>query len=139
MDNHGLDASNLTPEQNECADTHYAFVCSSAKTLLEALESHAPHFVCDCIVRDERHSLMLASTILALASATLAAKLDPVISTIHGDMRASQLVKTTGTDETADAIMDWVEYRLPGSVDIVHRSAHGRIKQGVVSQALAEL
>ena len=61
------------------------------------------------------------------------------IMTIHGDMDESDLEKLEGEDETEHAVVRWVEYRLPGSDQIVHRSAHGIIKQGIIAQALGEL
>jgi hypothetical protein len=53
-----------------------------------------------------------------------------MISTIHGDMDEADLVKSEGYDEfDADgagstSVVDWVEYRLPDSDEIIHRSAH---------------
>jgi hypothetical protein len=61
------------------------------------------------------------------------------------------LVRKDGLDETPDAFVRWIEYRIneaalesrgfrilgaePGQ--IVHRSAHIEVKQGLVSKALA--
>jgi len=41
----------------------------------------------------------------------------------------SALVKTTGTDENDNEIVEWVEYRFPGDDTIVHRSAHLTLKK----------
>jgi hypothetical protein len=53
-----------------------------------------------------------------------------VISTIHGDMEEESLVRSDGSDKyIADAVgsiavVQWVEYRLPESDEILHRSAY---------------
>lgn len=39
------------------------------------------------------------------------------------------LVKTEGRDENDDEIAEWVEYRLPDSDVIVHRSVHVTLKK----------
>jgi hypothetical protein len=41
----------------------------------------------------------------------------------------SQLVKSTGREETDDYIAEWVEYRFPNTELVVHRSAHITMKK----------
>jgi hypothetical protein len=55
------------------------------------------------------------------------------VTTIHGVMPTSALVKKTGIDSDERADMHWVEYRLKGDPTdtIVHRSVHGYLKQGL--------
>jgi len=52
-----------------------------------------------------------------------------IITTIHGDMDESLLVKLEGGEEDDEHKLDWVEYRLPGSDEIVHRSVNLHIKK----------
>jgi len=40
------------------------------------------------------------------------------------------LTKTTGQVDNDNELTNWVEYRLPGSDIIVHRSAHVTLKKG---------
>ena len=59
-----------------------------------------------------------------------------MVTTIHGDMKESDLVRSEGIDETPDAFVRWVEYRLPKSDEIVHRSIDVEIKHGVGIEAV---
>ena len=59
------------------------------------------------------------------------------ITTTHGDMDDADLVKTEGSFENDNERTSWVEYRLPGSDEIVHRSAHVFLKQAVFGVAVA--
>ena len=66
-------------------------------------------------------------------------------------MDVDLLVRKDGMDETPDAYVRWIEYRvsldalesqgvrIPGAdpEQIVHRSAHIEVKHGIFSQALA--
>ena len=61
----------LPPEQDEIADTHWSFVNSMAKTLIEALMEAAPQFQCGCEEKSKRHTLLLSACIVAIASATI--------------------------------------------------------------------
>ena len=61
-----------------------------------------------------------------------------IIPTKYGDTDEADLEKLEGEDETEHAVVRWVEYRFPGSDEIVHRSIHGMFKQGIVAQALGE-
>ena len=56
-----------------------------------------------------------------------------MITTIYGDMDESELVKTTGGFEDDNECTTWVEYRKPGSDEIVHRSAHINLKKPMVA------
>ena len=62
-----------------------------------------------------------------------------MISTIHGPMDEDHLVKTTGTEDTEDAVVTWVEYRLPGSDEIIHRSLHADVKATAAAFAKGDL
>lgn len=42
----------------------------------------------------------------------------------------SMLDKVEGVDEDERATINWVEYRLKGDTEIVHRSAHVALKDG---------
>jgi hypothetical protein len=52
-----------------------------------------------------------------------------MITTIHGDTEESLLVKTEGSTNNTTEYTTWVEYRLPGSEEIVHRSVHMTLKE----------
>jgi hypothetical protein len=56
-----------------------------------------------------------------------------LINTIHGPREESELVKLEGDFEDEREQTTWVEYRLPGSDEIVHRSAHINLKEPIVS------
>jgi len=132
----------LSTEQDDIADTHWSFVMNMARHLLEALQEAAPKYeawdFCEC-EKTSRHTLLLSSTIVAVVSATLERKLNPMIQTKHGEMAESALVKSTGSNETDDAVVEWVQYTLPGSDEVVHRSVHATMKQGLVSQVIGGL
>lgn len=55
------------------------------------------------------------------------------ITTIYGDMDEAELVKTTGFVDNEIEYTTWVEYRKPGSDEIVHRSVHMTLKEMPVS------
>jgi hypothetical protein len=61
------------------------------------------------------------------------------VTTIHGDMDEADLVRTEGDYEDDNERSHWIEYRLPGSDEIVHRSAHVTLKQPLAAEALAAL
>ena len=50
-----------------------------------------------------------------------------LVTTIYGEMDESALEKRTGAVDDANENTDWVEYWLNG--ELVHRSAHVRLKQ----------
>lgn len=52
------------------------------------------------------------------------------ITTIHGDMDESDLVKTEGAVDNENEHTTWVEYRLGD--ELVHRSAHVTLKKPAV-------
>jgi hypothetical protein len=54
-----------------------------------------------------------------------------IITTTKGDMDESLLVKTEGVVDNENERTAWVEYRLPGSDEIIHRSAHVTLKEGM--------
>lgn len=51
------------------------------------------------------------------------------ITTIHGDMDDSLLDKLEGGFEDDNEQTSWVEYRLKGDSEIVHRSVRINLKQ----------
>lgn len=53
-----------------------------------------------------------------------------MIDTIYGRMDKNELVKSTGTQEDENQVLNWVEYRL--NDEIVHRSVHLHLKRGIV-------
>lgn len=55
---------------------------------------------------------------------------DPVrvVMTTAGNYMENALDKRVGVDDNDDAKVFWVEYRMPGADDIVHRSAHVALK-----------
>jgi hypothetical protein len=58
-----------------------------------------------------------------------------MISTTHGDMDESRLTKKEGEIDDENEHTSWVEYYLGD--ELVHRSAHVRLKRNVVAEALA--
>lgn len=52
-----------------------------------------------------------------------------MVSTIYGEMDESDLEKKTGTVENDNELTNWVEYWLKG--ELVHRSVHVHLKQGI--------
>ena len=57
-----------------------------------------------------------------------------MITTTKGDMDETVLDKKTGIVDTDNEYTTWVEYCLPGSDEIIHRSAHVTFKRNVSSQ-----
>jgi len=55
----------------------------------------------------------------------------PVITTTKGLMDESLLEKKTGVVDNDNEYTTWVEYRLPGTQEIIHRSAHVTLKKPV--------
>ena len=56
-----------------------------------------------------------------------------MITTTKGLMDETLLDKRTGVLDNENEYTTWVEYRLPGSDEIVHRSAHITFKRNVIS------
>ena len=54
------------------------------------------------------------------------------IQTIHGELDETLLEKLEGFVDNADEYTTWVEYRLIGSDEIVHRSVHVSLKKAAV-------
>jgi hypothetical protein len=57
------------------------------------------------------------------------------ITTIYGDIEDFQLVKLEGSIDTANEYTTWIEYRLPNSDEIIHRSVHMTLKEMPVSSS----
>ena len=58
-----------------------------------------------------------------------------LITTTHGEMDESLLVKKTGEIDNDNESTTWVEY-YQGD-ELVHRSVHVRLKRNVVAEAVA--
>jgi hypothetical protein len=56
-----------------------------------------------------------------------------LINTIHGPTEESELVRQDGAFENEHEQTTWVEYRRPGSDEIVHRSAHVNLKDPIAT------
>jgi hypothetical protein len=54
-----------------------------------------------------------------------------MITTTLGEMEESLLEKREGVVDNANEFTTWIEYRLPGSDEIIHRSAHVTLKTTV--------
>jgi hypothetical protein len=54
-------------------------------------------------------------------------------------MDEAALVRSEGDYEDDNERTHWVEYRLPGSDEIVHRSAHVTLKHPLAAEVLAAL
>lgn len=61
------------------------------------------------------------------------------VTTIYGDMPEDALVRSEGDYEDDNERTHWIEYRLPGSDQIVHRSAHVVLKEVLGAEARAAL
>lgn len=56
-----------------------------------------------------------------------------MINTIYGEMDESQLEKTEGEIDNDNEHTTWVEYRIPGNPEIVHRSVWMHLKKPIVA------
>ena len=54
-----------------------------------------------------------------------------IIQTTKGDFEEAVLVKKEGIVDNENEYTTWVEYRLPDSDEIIHRSAHVTLKKNV--------
>ncbi len=61
-----------------------------------------------------------------------------LIHTTKGDLEESTLIKTTGEIDNDNEHTTWVEYRLPNSDEIIHRSAHVVLKKNVTLEPKVE-
>lgn len=52
-----------------------------------------------------------------------------MIATLYGDMDEATLEKREGTVDNERECTTWVEYRRPGSDEVIHRSVHVRLKR----------
>lgn len=57
-----------------------------------------------------------------------------LIHTIKGDLEESTLIKTEGQIDNENEFTTWVEYRLPDSDEIIHRSAHVTLKRNISTE-----
>jgi hypothetical protein len=60
-----------------------------------------------------------------------------MINTTHGPMEESLLVKKEGSLDDENEFTTWVEYYLGD--ELVHRSAHVRLKKNVVAEGIAAM
>ena len=60
-----------------------------------------------------------------------------IITTTKGPMDTSLLEKKEGFVDNENEYTTWVEYRLPGSDEIIHRSVHVTLKKNVVAESIA--
>ena len=60
-----------------------------------------------------------------------------MITTIYGDMDETLLEKKEGTIDTNTETTYWVEYRIPGNDEIIHRSVHMTLKEAALSAGAA--
>lgn len=61
-----------------------------------------------------------------------------LVTTIYGEMDDSLLLKLEGGFENDNEKTTWVQYHLPASGELVHRSAHVDLKEvGVTASVLA--
>ena len=60
-----------------------------------------------------------------------------MITTTLGDMDESLLVKTTGEIDNETEFTTWVEYRMPESDEVIHRSVNMHLKKSVFAAAEA--
>jgi len=61
-----------------------------------------------------------------------------LIHTTKGDLEESTLIKTEGLIDNENEKTTWVEYRLPGNDEIIHRSAHVALKKNVTLNSQIE-
>ena len=57
-----------------------------------------------------------------------------LIHTTLGDLEESTLIKTEGEIDNENEQTTWVEYRLPDSDEIIHRSAHVILKKNILTE-----
>lgn len=60
-----------------------------------------------------------------------------MVNTIYGEMDESELLKLEGGYENDNEIAKWVQYHLPASGELVHRSAHVHLKKALFGEAMA--
>ena len=58
------------------------------------------------------------------------------VSTIYGPMDTSQLLKLEGGFENDNELTTWVQYHLPATGELVHRSATVNLKRGQEMDAI---
>jgi len=57
-----------------------------------------------------------------------------LITTTLGELDEADLDKTEGGFDNEDESTTWVEYRLKGAAEVIHRSAHVRLKKPVTME-----
>jgi len=58
-----------------------------------------------------------------------------MINTTLGEMDEAKLVRTAGVIDNDNERTEWVEYRLPGSDEIIHRSVAMVLKKGIFGES----
>lgn len=59
------------------------------------------------------------------------------VNTVYGEMDDCQLLKLEGGFEDDNEIVSWVQYHLPTSGEMVHRSAHVHLKKAMFGEGMA--
>jgi len=59
-----------------------------------------------------------------------------MVTTTLGDMDEALLDKREGVVDNDNERTTWVEYRLPGQNEIIHRSAHVQLKRSVTVESI---
>lgn len=60
-----------------------------------------------------------------------------MVTTTLGDMDEALLDKREGVVDNDNERTTWVEYRLPGQNEIIHRSVHVQLKRSVTVESIA--
>lgn len=60
-----------------------------------------------------------------------------MVNTIYGEMDEADLLKLEGGFEDDNEIVKWVQYHLPKSGELVHRSAHVHLKKAIFGEGVA--
>jgi hypothetical protein len=58
-----------------------------------------------------------------------------MITTTLGDREESTLVKSEGVIDNANEFTRWVEYRETADGEIIHRSVHVHLKEGLLAES----
>jgi len=59
-----------------------------------------------------------------------------MVTTTLGDMDEALLDKREGVVDNDNERTTWVEYRLPGQNEIIHRSVHVQLKRSVTVESI---
>jgi hypothetical protein len=65
------------------------------------------------------------------------ARIDVLINGQMGVMDEADLLKLEGGFENENEIAKWVQYHLPATGEMVHRSAHVHLKKAIFGEGMA--